>query len=96
MRIVFREQALFSLKEIRTYLALRWTRKELETLKREINQELGNISSGLVKHQKYSDEIYFVLVGKNNVKMFYTISEDEILVLDFFSVRKDPESLKLK
>ncbi|MBU4539297.1 MAG: hypothetical protein L6264_00820 [Weeksellaceae bacterium] len=93
MRIIFRKQALFSLKEIRFYLAQRWTRKELETLQDDISRELENVSTGLVKHQEYADGIYFALVGKSTVKMFYTVENDEILVLDFFNVRKDPDSL---
>jgi len=96
MRIIFRKEAHFSLKEIRTYLAQRWTRKELETLKKEINRELENVSIGLVKHQEYSAGIFYAFVGKKNVKMFYTIEKNEILVLDFFSVKKDPASIQLK
>jgi plasmid stabilization system protein ParE len=96
MRIIFREQAEFSLKEIRIYLSIRWTRKELVTLKREINTELENISLGLVKHQKYSEDIYYTFVGKKNVKMFYTLNKDEILVLDFFNVKRNPESIRFK
>jgi hypothetical protein len=65
-------------------------------LKREINTELENISLGLVKHQKYSEDIYYTFVGKKNVKMFYTLNKDEILVLDFFNVKRNPESIRFK
>lgn len=95
MRVIFRDQALISLREISVYLANRWTRREMEVLKREINDQLQNILTGLVKHQEYSSGIYFALVGKKNVKMYYTVNNDEILVLDFFNVRKNPDSLDL-
>lgn len=71
--------------------------KKINIFNTEYQSILENIRLKLVTYPFYSKKhkIQFALLGKRNVKMFFKIYpiDNLIFVFDFFSVKKDPNSI---
>lgn len=83
MRIRYTKEAEESLIEIAEFLYYRWTEKEIRDLYSELETVLENVSERRVVYQKFSENIFQVLIGNRNVKFYFTVNPDEILVLFF-------------
>ena len=83
MRIRYTKEAEESLIEIAEFLYYRWTEKEIQDLYSELETVLENVSQSLVIYEKFSENIFQALIGNRNVKLYFTVDSDEILVLFF-------------
>lgn len=93
MRIRYTKEAEESLIEIAEFLYYRWTEKEIKDLYSELETVLENVSQNLVVYEKFSENIFQALIGNRNVKLYFTINPDEILVLFFLNCRQNPDRL---
>ncbi|WP_312824047.1 type II toxin-antitoxin system RelE/ParE family toxin [Epilithonimonas sp.] len=93
MRIRYTKEAEESLIEIAEFLYYRWTEKEIRDLYAELETVLENVSQNLVVYEKFSESIFQALIGNRNVKLYFSINEDEILVLFFLNCRQNPDRL---
>ena len=80
MRIRYTKEAEESLIEIAEFLYYRWTQKEIRDLYAELETVLANVSQHLVVYEKFSENIFQALIGHINVKFYFSVNEDEILV----------------
>ena len=93
MRIRYTKEAEESLIEIAEFLYYRWTDKEIRDLYAELETVLENVSQSLVVYEKFSENIFQALIGNRNVKLYFTVDSDEILVLLFLNCRQNPDRL---
>lgn len=93
MRIRYTKEAEESLIEIAEFLYYRWTDKEIRDLYAELETVLENVSQSLVVYEKFSENIFQALIGNRNVKLYFTVDSDEILVLFFLNCRQNPDRL---
>ena len=93
MRIRYTKEAEESLIEIAEFLYYRWTEKEIQDLYSELETVLENVSQSLVIYEKFSENIFQALIGNRNVKLYFTVDSDEILVLLFLNCRQNPDRL---
>ena len=93
MRIRYTKEAEESLIEIAEFLYYRWTEKEIQDLYSELETVLENVSQSLVIYEKFSENIFQALIGNRNVKLYFTVDSDEILVLFFLNCRQNPDRL---
>lgn len=94
MRIRYTKEAEESLVEIAEFLYYRWTAKEIQDFYTELENVLENVSSKRVTYQKFSENIFQALIGNRNVKFYFSVKADEILVLFFLNCRQNPERLE--
>ena len=94
MRIRYTKEAEESLIEIAEFLYYRWTEKEIQDLYSELEAVLENVSKKRVVYQEFSENIFQALIGKRNVKFYFTVDSDEILVLFFLNCRQNPDRLE--
>ena len=95
MRIRYTKEAEESLIEIAEFLYYRWTEKEIQDLYSELETVLENVSQSLVIYEKFSENIFQALIGNRNVKLYFTVDSDEILVLFFLNCRQNPDILDI-
>lgn len=93
MRIKYTKEAEESLIEIAEFLYYRWTEKEIQDLYSELETVLENVSEKRVVYQEFSENIFQALIGNQNVKFYFSVSQEEILVLFFLNCRQNPERL---
>jgi len=96
MKITISETARISLDEIIDFLQAKWTAKEITVLQTDIRKFRQTMIDGIIKHQSLekSPNIKFTLIGKKQVKLFYEIKTDEIVIKLFWHCKKDPLKLK--
>jgi len=94
MRIRYTKEAEESLIEIAEFLYYRWTEKEIQDLYSELEAVLENVSKKRVVYQEFSENIFQALIGNRNVKFYFTVDSDEILVLFFLNCRQNPDRLE--
>lgn len=93
MRVRYTKEAEESLIEIAEYLYYRWTEKEITDFYSELEEVLENVKDKRVVYQKFSENIYQALIGNRNVKLYFSVSNEEILVLFFLNCRQNPKRL---
>lgn len=71
MRIRYTKEAEESLVEIAEFLYYRWTQKEIQAFYTELEEVLENVSKKRVSYQKFSENIFQVLIGNRNVKLYF-------------------------
>ena len=96
MKVVFSPSSKISLLKIITFLRENWTKKEIEVLKRDISAFKIQMKDGIVRHQKLDNQtnIYFTLIGNKQVKLYYEIKTEVILIKLFWSCKDNPKILK--
>lgn len=96
MKITVSLTARISLEEIIDFLKSRWTKKEINTLKNDIKKFRKTINDGIVKHQSLKNfpKIQFMLICKKQVKIFYEVKENEVVIKFFWNCRQDPSKLR--
>ena len=97
MRVVFSKIANIHFNEILNELSEKWTEKQTRVFISEYEKVIENVKIKLVTYPYYSKkhQIYFALIGKKNVKMYFKVytKDNIILVFDFFKVKRNPEKL---
>ncbi len=90
------EHALNELNEVYDYLKAHWTEKELRKLSREIEKTLAIISKNpeLFPLINPDENIRRAVVTKHNT-IYYKKSDEIIVILSFFSNKRDPDKLDL-
>ena len=96
MKVVLSSTAEFSLQEIISILKSRWTQKEIDTVFNDIKKFRTIISDGIIKHQSLENysHIKFTIIGKRQVKLFYEINKDCVVIKLFWHCKQDPAKLK--
>jgi hypothetical protein len=96
MKITTTQTANFSLLEIINFLKSFWTKKELAILKNDIKLFRKILNDGIIQHETLEDypKISFMLIAKKQVKIFYEIKENEIVVKLFWHCKGNPQTLK--
>lgn len=98
MKLIYTEQALFSLREALEFIAPKVSHKKLMEIRDEIldaadglvSQPLQGAKEPLLEHVGLSHRR--LVVG--HYKIIYRVSEDYIYVTDIFDSRQDPEKMK--
>jgi len=95
MKITFSSTAKTSLEEIILFLKRKWTQREINVLKNDIKHFRKTINEGLIIHQSLEKfpKIKFTLIGKKQVKIFYEVKENEILIKLFWHCKQNPKKL---
>lgn len=93
MRIRYTKEAEESLIEIAEYLYNRWSEKEIQTFYAELEQVIENVLERRIVYEKFSENIYQALIGNKNVKLYFSVNPDDILILFFLNCRQNPEKL---
>lgn len=93
MRIRYTKEAEQSLIEILEFLYHQWTSKEIKVFFSEIEGVFENIERKIVTYPKFTEDIYEALIGNKNVKIYFSVSDVEILVLFFLNCKQNPERL---
>ena len=96
MKVVLSPTSKISLLKIITFLREHWTKKEIEILKRDISNFKNQMRDGIVRHQKVDDlpNTYYTLIGNKQVKLYYEIKEETVLIKLFWSCKDNPQTLK--
>ncbi len=95
MKVILSSTARFSLQEIISVLKARWTQKEIDTVINDIKKFRTIISDGIIKHQSLENysHIKFTIIGKRQVKLFYEIKKDYVVIKLFWHCKQDPAKL---
>ena len=95
MKIEISPTARISLEEIVVYLKKRWTKKEINVLKQDIRDFIKIMNKGIVAHQSLEKfpQIKFTLIAKKQVKLFYEVRQDKILIKLFWHCKQNPQKL---
>lgn len=96
MKFIFTPIAINSLEEITDFLKQNWTQKELTVLKDDIKKFKIIINESIVKHPSVKNlpKIKYTFIGKKQVKLFYEIIEDSVVVKLFWHCKRDPEKME--
>ncbi len=96
MKITISETARISLDEIIDFLKVRWTAKEINVLKNDIDKFRKTIMDDIVKHPSLEifPDLKYTLIGKKQIKLFYEIKKNEIVIKLFWHCKQDPIRLK--
>lgn len=94
MRIRYTKEAEESLVEVAEFLYYRWTAKEIRNFYAELETVLENVPSKRITYQKFTENIFQALIGNRNVKIYFSVNQNEILVLFFLNCRQNPERLE--
>src|SRR5690606_31488806 len=95
MKITFSSTAKTSLEEIILFLKRKWTQREINVLKNDIKQFRKTIKEEIIIHQSLEKfpKIKLTLIGKKQVKIFYEVKENEILIKLFWHCKQNPKKL---
>lgn len=95
MKVVLSSTARFSLQEIVTFLEFRWTQKEIDIIFNDIKKFRTIISDGIIKHQSLENysHIKFTIIGKRQVKLFYEIKNNYVVIKLFWHCKQNPSKL---
>ncbi|WP_312768215.1 hypothetical protein [Epilithonimonas sp.] len=96
MEIRLTEVALISLQEIYDFLKLKWTPKEVQIMRNDIERFIESFDLNVIKYPYYKNsQIQTTLIGKKQVTIFFRqINPQTIEVLLFHANKKNPELLK--
>lgn len=78
-----------SLEKIIYFLKERWTEREINWLRNDIKAFIQSMDDGIVKHQFLENfpHIQFVLIGNKQVKIFYEIRNNIVLIKLFLALQ---------
>ena len=95
MKVEVSRTAQISLEEIIDFLKINWTKKEINTLKVDIKNFRQVIKDGIIQHQSLENytNIRFTLIGKKQVKLFYEIKKDLVIIKLFWHCKQNPNKL---
>ena len=79
MKIIFSNTAIESLKEIVDFLNERWTQKELKLFNKDL-EKFPNVK--------------YTFIGKKQVKLFYEVKENTVVIKLFWHCRQNPENIQ--
>ncbi|WP_294286895.1 type II toxin-antitoxin system RelE/ParE family toxin [uncultured Chryseobacterium sp.] len=96
MKITISETAKRSLDEIIDFLKIRWTVKEINVLKNDIEKFRKTITDDIVKHPSLENfpDLKYTLIGKKQIKLFYEVRKNEIVIKLFWHCKQNPIRLK--
>jgi len=95
MKVEISPTAIVSLEEIIVYLRKRWTKKEIDTLKKDIQDFIKIMNQETITHQSLENfpQIRFALIAKRQVKLFYEVRENKALIKLFWHCKQNPKKL---
>lgn len=86
MEVRITELALISLQEIYSFLKFRWTQKEIEVMKKDIEKFISSFDSNIIKYPFYENsKIQSTLIGKRQVTIFFRQINAHKIEIIFFS-----------
>ncbi len=95
MKITVSSTAKISLEEIIRFLKRNWTKREIDILKDDIKKFRQTLKDGIVKHQALVNfpKIKYTLIGKKQIKLFYEVKKNEIIIKLFWHCKQNPKKL---
>lgn len=96
MKFTVTNTARISLAEIVLFLKNNWTQKELAVLRNDIAKFKKTRLDGVIQHPStdFSSSIRFTLIAKRQIKIFYEIRQDEVVVKLFWHCKQNPDKLR--
>ena len=96
MKVILSSTAKSSLKEIIEFLKVKWTEKEIAVMKNDIKKFKQIMKDGIIKHPTVDGfpNLKYSLIGNNQVKIYYSIEDGEVLIRLFWHCKKDPIKMK--
>ncbi|AYO58253.1 hypothetical protein CO230_09020 [Chryseobacterium sp. 6424] len=90
------DTARISLAEIVLFLKNNWTERELNVLRKDIAKFKKSILVGVIQHpsSEFSSNIRYMLIAKRQIKVFYEMKQDEVVVKLFWHCKQNPDRLK--
>lgn len=95
MKYILTPTANISLEQITEFLKQKWTHKELAILKNDIKKFKKTINEKIVQHPSVYDfpQIKYTIIGKRQVKLFYELKDDSVVIKLFWHCRQNPEKM---
>lgn len=95
MKFILTATARISLENILEFLRNKWTEMEILSLQRDIENFKETILDRIVTHQYFENntKVQFMLLANKQVKVYYQIIEDEVVIKLFWHCKQNPESL---
>lgn len=90
------DTARISLAEIVLFLKNNWTQKELAVLRSDIAKFKKTMLDGIIQHPStlFSSGIRYMLIAKKQVKIFYELKTNEVVVKLFWHCKQNQDKLK--
>ncbi|MGD1319827.1 hypothetical protein [Chryseobacterium sp. 2R14A] len=85
MKIVFSKNAIKSLQEVIDFLNHRWSDKELNLFKEDLEKFKQSLNDKIISYPKIDSDskLRFALLGKKQVKVYFDIQIDSFEILLF-------------
>ena len=95
MKVIYSKDALESLREIVDFLDYRWTQKELNTFRKDLEKLVETLQKGTIHFPKIMMDkpLHYALIGKKQVKVYFDLSEDSVEFLLFLPSKANPQKL---
>ena len=96
MRIIYSDEAIFSLEEIVNFLIKHWTQKEIDAFETEHENFIINIKDKTLSYPKVDgfNNLNFALIGNKQVKVYFYSTHDALEIILFLPCKADPKKLK--
>lgn len=96
IEVHFTKIALDSLDEINTFLKYKWSQKQIDNFRNDIETFIQSLELGIINYPHYKNsKIQFALLGNKQVTTYFVkISENNYDVLLFWANKKNPQQLK--
>lgn len=96
IQVHFTKIALDSLNEINTFLKYKWSQKQIDNFKNDIESFINSLEIGIVNYPHYrNSKIQYALLGKKQVTLYFIkVSENNYDILLFWANKKNPQNIK--
>jgi len=96
MKFIITPRAASSLEQITEFLKQRWTHKELSVFKNDIRKFKRTMNEKIIIHpnlEKFPN-VKYTFIGKKQVKLFYEVKENTVVIKLFWHCRQNPENIQ--
>lgn len=96
MKIVFTKNAIISFQDIIDYLNHKWTQKEINNFKKELEKFIQSVQDGIISYPtlEWNKNLRYALIGNKQVKVYFDLKPDCIEILLFSPSKSTPQQLK--
>jgi len=96
MRVRYSKTALLTLEVIIDFLKIRWTDKEIDKLRIDIELFEQTMQNQIITHQSLAShpDIKFALIGNKQVRIYYKKVDNDINIIAFFATKSNPEKIE--
>ena len=96
MKIIYSDEAIFSLEEVVKFLIDNWTHIELDVFEFELENFLENINDEIITYPKVDGfkNLHFALIGNKQVKVYFFKNDQVLEIILFLPSKANPNRLK--